>query len=509
MARYLTLSRAARLAGVKRGALQKKISDGELPTFEGMIELSDLLKAYPDARVDDTAMLEHVDRLKSQAVPRALREHSGPPDLEGLAARAMQLSEELARSRAALANYEAMIGEIRGRLEELERRQRQTGQSDIARFREWFVHILERYRRTAPVPGEIALKDTVLRIMAAHVRVFPSGHDFFVEGRDNLLDAGLRAGYALPYGCRDGSCGQCKARLLAGRVKKTREHSYVLTEEQQREAYILMCCNTALTDTEIRAEEAIAPRDIPHQALGARVDRIDRLTEDVMVLQLRAAPSARLRFLAGQYAVLRVGEIAGAYSIASCPCEESRLHFHVRRRPASAFGSYAFGRLRRGDAVRVEGPLGEFTLLADSPRSIVFIAWDAGFAPIKSMLESALALDAAEAVHVYWITEREGDHYYDNLCRAWADALDHVHYTSLVAGGGSTGSPDKYRRRLEALLEEVVGEHADLASRDFYLCGGEPALTVAESWLRSRGVPNSQLLTEPIRQGADGGRRTA
>lgn len=500
MARYLTLSRAARLAGVKRGALQKKISDGELPTFEGMIELSDLLHAYPDARVEDTAMLEHVDRLKNQAVPRALREHSGPPDLEGLAARAIQLSEELARSRAALSNYEAMIDEIRERLDGLERQQRQTGQSDIARFREWFVAALERCR-TAPVPQGMVLKDTLLRIMAAHVQLFPSGHDFFVEGRDSLLDAGLRAGYALPYGCRDGSCGQCKARLLAGRVKKIRAHGYVLSEEEQRGAYILMCSNTALTDAEIQTAEAAGPSDIPRQTLDARVDRIEHVTEDILVLQLRTAPSARLRFLAGQYAVLRAGEVAGAYSIANCPCEESCLHFHIRRRPATAFGRHAFERLRRGDGVQVEGPMGEFTLLPDSPRSIVFIAWDEGFAPIKSMLESALALDTAETVHLYWITGREGDHYLHNLCRAWGDALDHVHYTPLVAGASAAGPPEAYRRGAKALLERVVAEHTDLASRDFYLCGCGPALAVAASYLRSRGVPNAQLLTEPIRQG--------
>mgnify|MGYP000532494315 CR=1 FL=1 len=36
MPRLITLSRAARLVGVKRGALQKKIRDGELRTFEGI-----------------------------------------------------------------------------------------------------------------------------------------------------------------------------------------------------------------------------------------------------------------------------------------------------------------------------------------------------------------------------------------------------------------------------------------------------------------------------------------
>ena len=61
MPRLITLSRAARLVGVKRGALQKKIRDGELRTFEGELLLSDLLHVYPQAQVEDSSMLERVD----------------------------------------------------------------------------------------------------------------------------------------------------------------------------------------------------------------------------------------------------------------------------------------------------------------------------------------------------------------------------------------------------------------------------------------------------------------
>ena len=47
MPRLITLSRAARLVGVKRGALQKKIQQGELRTFEGELLLADLLRVEP------------------------------------------------------------------------------------------------------------------------------------------------------------------------------------------------------------------------------------------------------------------------------------------------------------------------------------------------------------------------------------------------------------------------------------------------------------------------------
>ena len=49
----ITLSRAARLIGVIRSELQKKIQQGELPSFDGMVDIDDLLLAYPGAQLED------------------------------------------------------------------------------------------------------------------------------------------------------------------------------------------------------------------------------------------------------------------------------------------------------------------------------------------------------------------------------------------------------------------------------------------------------------------------
>ena len=67
MSRRISVSRAARLVGVKRGTLQQKIRSGELNTFEGEISLTDLLQAYPNATIDDSSMLERVEQIMEQA----------------------------------------------------------------------------------------------------------------------------------------------------------------------------------------------------------------------------------------------------------------------------------------------------------------------------------------------------------------------------------------------------------------------------------------------------------
>ena len=67
MAKRISVSRAARLVGVKRGVLQQQIRSGKLQTFEGEIVLADLLHAYPNAQIEDSSMLERVEQIIEQA----------------------------------------------------------------------------------------------------------------------------------------------------------------------------------------------------------------------------------------------------------------------------------------------------------------------------------------------------------------------------------------------------------------------------------------------------------
>jgi len=54
--------------------------------------------------------------------------------------------------------------------------------------------------------------------MSYKITVRPSGHNFEAEPSETLLQAGLRAGLNLGHSCATGSCGDCRARLLAGEI---------------------------------------------------------------------------------------------------------------------------------------------------------------------------------------------------------------------------------------------------------------------------------------------------
>lgn len=473
MSRTLTLSRAARLVGVRRGALQSKIRNGELAAFEGMVSEEDLLRAYPEARLEDNAVLERLEAIKEAAFARRVRERV-LPSAEVLMARLAELGREQAAAQAELGRMREILAELRARL-------RKPGEA--ARLADWLEARLAAAAAGAP---RLLAHESLLRIMSAHVQVNPSGHEFFVDGNDSLLEAALRAGLSLDYGCSIGSCGKCKARVVSGQVHRLRHSDCAFSAAEKAAGVVLMCCHTAATDLVIEAREAHGADDMPLQTIDARIKAISPMGEDMRLLHLQTPRSNRLRFLAGQSVRLAIGEDAAAsFPVASCPCDERNLHFHVRRRAGDAFAERVFAGLKDVDAVRVEGPRGEFVLDEASTRPLVFIAFDTGFAPVKSLIEHAMALDTAETLHLVWGAAGERGHYLDNLCRAWSDALDNFRYDALV--GAADESLDA------AVLERVLQAHPRLDEVDVYVAGPAPRVQAAEFQLLEHGLPRAQL----------------
>jgi CDP-4-dehydro-6-deoxyglucose reductase len=486
MSRFLTLSRAARLVGAKRGALQSRIKSGELATFEGMVSAEDLQRAYPEARLEDDAVFERLARIKDDAFTRRVRERVLPSP-EVLIARLTETSRHLARTQAGLDYYRGIVEHLQAKLIELG--DSTPSPAAMRGLRAWLTHTLEAILEADEPPQPLLVQDSFMRIMTAQVRALPSGHEFFVEGNDTLLDAALRAGLSVSYGCSNGNCGKCKARLVSGQVQKTRHSDHGLTQAEKSAGMILMCCNTAVVDLVIEAREAHGAADMPLQSIVAKVKAVRALTEDMRLLHLQTPRSNRLRFLAGQSVSLTLPGGAGAeLPLASCPCDDRNLEFHVERRAGDPFRDGVFEGLESGDAVRVDGPRGEFVLNEESSRPLIFIACGAGFAPIQSLIENAMALDVAETLQLYWIASEEGGHYLNNLCRSWSDALDNFRYTQ-VAARAALPQEDLMRE----VFARVLQDHADLAGFDVYAAAPAPLSEADAKVLLGHGLPGAQL----------------
>ena len=484
MTQRLTLSRAARLIGVPRGVLQRQVRDGELPTNDGLVSTEGLLRLYPQWSVEDSGAFERVAKLKEEAFGRRVQERVLPPQ-EVLAQRLYAQSRELADLRRHLARYHTLVVEHGERLAALARA---APAPELDALRGALDAGLADVLATETADA-LTVMDDVLKVVSAHVTVRPSGHEFFVEGRDTLLQAGLKAGLGLNYGCGNGTCGLCKARVIEGDVVKAMPFDYPLSEAERLAGYTLLCAHSAASSTlVIETLEARGPGDIPEQEIAVKVRAVQPLAPDTRLLHLQTPRTNRLRFLAGQSVTLYGSgngvDARAEYPVASCPCDDRNLHFHVARSPHDAFAALVFdGALKPGDTVNVWGPTGDF-VLAESGRPLAFVACDAGFAPVKSLIEHAMAVEAAPALSLDWLATRADGHYLANQCRAWAAAFDSFRYAPHSAGDAADGA----RALVAALAAELP-----VAQHDVYVTGPAPFVDAALPALAAAGVPTAQL----------------
>ncbi len=489
MSQLLTLLRAARLIGVSRGALQSKVKSGELATFEGLVSAEDLLRAYPQIKLENDTALERIEQIKDTAFAKRMRERL-LPNSEVLIARLTEMSKERAQAQAQLDYYRTILEQLLVKLREFGKTA--TSQTNELQLLDWLTQNLETIPH-GKKPQPLLAQDNFLRIMTAHVKIQPSGREFFVDGNDSLLEAALRAGMSLDYGCSIGSCGKCKARILSGKVQKTRHSDYAFTEAEKNSGVVLMCCNTALVDLVIEAREAHGAVDMPLQKIEAKIKSISPIAEDMRLLHLQTPRTNRLRFLAGQSVLLGLpGGSSASFAVASCPCDDRNLQFHIRQCPGNDFAERVFNELKSGDSVLIEGPHGEFALNEESHRPLIFIACDTGFAPIKSLIEHAMALDAADTLNLYWIASAKG-HYLDNLCRSWSDALDNFRYVPISA---AAAMPDDALMQLA--LRQVLQDHPRLDDYDVYVAGPGPWANAVEFQLLDHGLPSTQLFVNAL-----------
>jgi len=491
MSRFVSLSRAAKLVGISRGALQKKIHNLELESFEGQVNLDDIEKIYPDAQIEDNHIIEDLEKIVELALKRARGEKLAKllsPDSHTLTARLQVVSKECSLSKGQLKQFTSLISQIQEKLSDL------SSTSDkkylFTDLNNWIDDAVEKINSTNVNINQLQEKDTLLRVMAAQVHIKNTGHEYFIEGNNSILEAGLSAGLALNYGCSNGNCGKCKAKLISGEIKKIKPHDYTFSENEKNQNYFLCCANTAVTEIEIEADEAGSENDIPLQEIVAKVKKVENLSDEVLLLNLKTPRTNRLRFLAGQNVILSRADLPPIeIPIASCPCDDMNIQFHIPYDDTNHFINYVSTALKNSDSIQIEGPTGAFVLDEDSDNAVIFIAFDTGFAPIKSLIEHAVTLEHAESIHLYWI-HTEDKPYMHNQCRAWVDALDNFTYQQYQS--------DMSEQQLNKVLEKLVDEQPDLQNKNIFICGSENAVQHTQEILHKHGANTENVKSQVL-----------
>lgn len=301
------------------------------------------------------------------------------------------------------------------------------------------------------------------------VTIQPSGHQFQVEEGEAVLAAALRQGFVLPYGCKNGACGSCKGKILAGTVDYGVYQAKALTDGERALGKALFCQAKPLSDLVIEARTIGAAKDIQVKTLPCRVQKMERVTGDVILLGLKLPANERLQFLAGQYLefLLKDGT-RRSFSMGNAPHDDELIQLHVRHVPGGQFTDHVFGKMKERDILRFEGPLGVFFLREESPKPVILVASGTGFAPIKSLVEDAFQRGLERPMTLYWGGRRPKDLYMNALAEKWTGGQASFKYVPVI----SDALPeDRWQGRTGFVHRAVMQDFPDLSGHQVYACG--------------------------------------
>lgn len=332
--------------------------------------------------------------------------------------------------------------------------------------------------------------------MTFTVKIAQSDAPVTVEMGETILAAALNAGVPYPHGCQSGNCGACKSRLVSGEIEMSPYSEFALTEEERAAGLVLACRAVPWSDAEIAWLDEGEMVAHPIRRMTCRVTALDRVTHDITRIRLGIEAGGPFVFSAGQYCRVtfdgmpprdysmanfpRAGPAgapradvpgagsagaAGAAGAANGPGvnapgantqDQTELEFHIRHVPGGAASGYAAETLAVGDTVAVEGPYGSSWLREDHRGPLLALAGGSGLAPIKSIVETALARGMDQPIHLYFGVRSERDLYLMEHFEALCARHGNLHFVPILS------EPDGPTERRTGLLHEAVsGDFSD------------------------------------------------
>lgn len=311
------------------------------------------------------------------------------------------------------------------------------------------------------------------------------GVEFEIKPSQTILEAAISSGITLPYGCRSGSCGSCKATIIKGEVFHEDIMPGVLTDQDKSEQNFLLCKTYATSDVTITSPVEKKLDEFPKKITPVRVEKLNLLNHDVMQILLKLPAGENLKFKAGQYLefILKDGA-RRAFSMANAPSDDL-IELHVRLIEGGTFTNYVFNEMKEKSIHRIEVPIGNF-YLRESDRPMIFVAGGTGFAPIKSIINDCHRTGVERKIYLYRGFKTHKDLYQDEVVENWKKNINNFESINIYSEEVVNGQ--------EKILvhKKVIKDLGQLDSFDVYCCGAPGMIEVAYKEFVEAGLnPNS------------------
>jgi CDP-4-dehydro-6-deoxyglucose reductase len=234
--------------------------------------------------------------------------------------------------------------------------------------------------------------------------------------------------------------------------------------------------------------------DIPVKTLPSRIEKLEKLAPDVIEMHLRLPASERLQFLAGQYIdiLLKDGK-KRSFSLANAPHDDALLQLHIRHVPGGLFTDQVFSTMKVRDILRFNGPHGSFYLREDSKKPMILLAGGTGFAPIKALVEHAIA-ENASARSSSTGAPRRASTCTRTHCRSNGPRRTPTSPTSRCSP--NRRPDDAWAGRTGFVHQAVLADFPDLSGYQVYACGAPVMIDVAKRDFMAQGLPEEEFFAD-------------
>lgn len=324
------------------------------------------------------------------------------------------------------------------------------------------------------------------------VRWNAGGPAISVEPNETVLAAATRNGLALPYSCRTGTCGACKAKLVSGEIDYATTDLSGLTASEQAAGFILLC--QAQPRSDLTLDQCVNAAANPIKTLPCKVARMERLCHDVMGLWLQLPRTESFSYEAGQYidVLLKSGKHR-SFSLAGAPDSSGLLELHIRHYPHGAFSDQVFSGLQVQSLLRIRGPLGNFKLNTDSERPMIFVAGGTGFAPVKAIIETSLARAMRRPIFLYRGVRTASDLYLHALATQWEKEYPHIRYIPVLS---EPSSEDAWTGRTGLVHLAALDDFQDVSQYEVYTCGPPPMVYATRDGFLAKGLSADRIFSD-------------
>jgi CDP-4-dehydro-6-deoxyglucose reductase, E3 len=329
----------------------------------------------------------------------------------------------------------------------------------------------------------------------------------FQCGDEYVLDAAIAAGLIVPYNCRGGACGTCKAQVVEGTVEHGWVMGFAISDEERSQGKCLICSSKPKSDRLVLRmlnSTALAQegRAFIPQEYGALVVAAHHLTPSVRMITVQMPPDRPFSFDGGMYMDIRLHGVdpPRPYSIATAPAHdgmppEGMISFLIARHEHGVASTRLHEAICAGDTLRLHGPYGTFRLPESTQGLVLLLGGGTGLAPLISVATQALERGYRQPIELWFSVRTRRDVFFVSELQRLASRYSYFSFRLFLTRADRTETLPEgwYRGR----ITQYLSRSAALVCAERVLIAGSPDFVRAcHECVVAGGARAGSVLTE-------------